>query len=220
MRIGRVVDLSLPLDETTQVYPGDPPVRLRPAATIADTGFNLLALELGSQSGTNVDAPLHFRDGGAPIDEMPLTLCLGPAAILDVRHKRAREAVTRDDVEAAAVPSGAIVVFHTGWSLHYGTPRYLDHPYVCAALVEELLEQGVRTFCLDAMNIDETPDDDHPGVGFPVHHLIADAGGLIVENLHGLELVDFPSPMLSVLPLRLTGADGAPTRAVAFELLA
>ena len=38
-----------------------------------------------------------------------------------------------------------------------------------------MLDLGVRTFCIDAINIDETPDDDHPGVGFPCHHLISAA---------------------------------------------
>jgi kynurenine formamidase len=76
----------------------------------------------------------------------------------------------------------------------------------------------VRTVCLDAINIDETPDASHPGVGFPVHRLIAAAGGIIVENLTGLERIDFADPFLAVFPLRLTGADGSPTRAVALDL--
>ena len=53
----------------------------------------------------------------------------------------------------------------------------------------------------------------------PVHHLVARAGGVVVENLTGLEEVDFADPLLSVLPLRLTGADGAPCRAVALQVI-
>ncbi len=220
MKVGKLVDLSVPLDESTQLYPGDPAVRLRTAATIADGGFNLLAVEMGSQSGTNVDAPRHFRDSGAPIDEVPLHLCLGPAVVVDVRAKGPREPITPADLAGVdGIGPGSIVLFHTGWPRWYGAPAYFDHPYVRADTCTELLDRGVRTFGLDAMNIDETPDGTHPGDGFPVHLLIADAGGVIVENLRGLELVDFPDPMVSLLPLRLTGADGAPARAVAFQLL-
>jgi kynurenine formamidase len=57
MHIRRVVDLSLAIDADTQVYPGDPHVRFAPAATIDKDGFNLLSVEMGSQSGTNCDAP-------------------------------------------------------------------------------------------------------------------------------------------------------------------
>jgi kynurenine formamidase len=80
-----------------------------------------------------------------------------------------------------------------------------------------LLVVGVRTFCLDVLNIDETPDDTHPGVGFPVHLLIAAVGGVVVENLAALEKIDFPDPFVTVFPLPLTGADGSPTRAVAIQ---
>jgi kynurenine formamidase len=81
-----------------------------------------------------------------------------------------------------------------------------------------LLERGVKTFCLDTLNIDETPDNEHPGVGFPVYRFIAQVGGVVVENLTALEQVDFAEPFITVFPLRLTGADGAPTRAVAMDL--
>jgi hypothetical protein len=36
---------------------------------------------------------------------------------------------------------------------------------------------------------------------------------VIVENLVALGAIDFPDPWVSVLPLRVPGADGAPTRA-------
>ena len=41
---------------------------------------------------------------------------------------------------------------------------------------------------------------------------------LIEVNLTNLAAVDFGDPLLSVLPIRLAGADGAPVRAVAVEL--
>lgn len=221
MRVGRVIDLSLPLHDGTQVYPGDPPVRLTVAATIADAGFNLLAVRMGSQSGTNVDAPRHFRDDGIPIDQVPLERCIGPGVLIDVRGKAARDRITLDDLADVIdqVSAASIVVFHTGWPRYYGTPGYFDHPFLDAEACRALLERGVRTFCLDAQNIDETPDDTHPGEGFPVHHLIAAAGGIIVENLQRLERIDFGDPLISVLPLRLVDADGAPARAVAIEML-
>ena len=76
----------------------------------------------------------------------------------------------------------------------------------------------VRTIGIDAINLDETPDDDHPGEGFPVHHLVARAGGVIGENFRNLDQVDWADPFVMCLPVRLTGADGAPVRAVAVRL--
>jgi kynurenine formamidase len=41
---------------------------------------------------------------------------------------------------------------------------------------------------------------------------------VIVENLRNLAAVTAAEPVLSVLPLRFAGADGAPVRAVAFQV--
>ena len=40
---------------------------------------------------------------------------------------------------------------------------------------------------------------------------------VIVESLVALGAIDFPGPLVSVLPLRIAGGDGAPARAVAIE---
>lgn len=217
--VRRIVDLSLAIDADTQVYPGDPHVRFATAATIESDGFNLLSIEMGSQSGTNCDAPYHFLPDGARIDEVDLALFAGPGVIIDVRGKPPRTPITPGDVAPylEAVAPGTIALLHTGWPRHYRTPAYLDHPYLSAAACRALLDRGVRTFGLDTMNIDETPDATHPGEGFPVHHLIAQSGGIIVENLTALDQVTF-APFITIFPLKLTGADGAPTRAVAMEL--
>jgi kynurenine formamidase len=220
MQIRRVVDLSLAIDADTQVYPGDPQVRFTQAATIDGDGFNLLRVEMGSQTGTNCDAPYHFIEQGARIDEVDLRLFAGPGVIIDVRGKAPRSPIDAADVEPCLDNVGptTIVLFHTGWSRYYGTPEYFDHPFVGADACRALLDRGVRTFCLDTLNVDETPDETHPGVGFPVHQLIAQAGGVVVENLTALDQIDFSEPLITVFPLRLTGADGAPTRAVAMDV--
>ena len=119
---------------------------------------------------------------------------------------------------ADQITPGCIVILHTGWSEHYGTQAYFDNPYLDADACRRLIELGVRTFAIDAINIDETPDDTHPGVGFPVHRLIADVDGVICENLTNVAAIDFEKPFISLLPLAFQAADGAPIRAVAIRL--
>jgi kynurenine formamidase len=77
----------------------------------------------------------------------------------------------------------------------------------------------VRTLALDTPNPDPTDLGGSRPARLPVHGLVAEAGGIIVENLTALESIDFADPWLSVLPLRIAGADGAPCRAVAFTIL-
>ncbi len=222
MRIVRIVDLSLRLDASTQVFPGDPEPRFTVHSTIENDGFNLLDVHMGSQTGTHVDAPYHFDDSTARIDELPLERFIGNAIIVDVRPLQPRQPITWDAMAPAveSITAGTIVILHTGWSAHYGTARYFDHPYLEVDACRQLLKRGVRTIGIDAINLDETPDDDHPGVGFPVHHLIAEVAGVICENLTNLSDVDFGDPIISLLPLAFQGADGAPVRAVALRMAA
>jgi kynurenine formamidase len=220
MEIVRVVDLSREITAETVVYPGDPVPHIAQHATIARDGFNLVSVQMGSQTGTHVDAPFHFDDDTEKIDEIPLDRFVGRGVILHCDGVGPRERITLEAVRADAEQAGPgdIVLVHTGWARHYGEPAYFDNPFLDAGLVSFLLDRGVRTIGLDALNIDETPDDSHPGEGFPAHHLIANVGGVICENLCNLESIDFADPFVSLLPMKFVGIDGAPVRAVAMEV--
>lgn len=220
MKIVRIVDLSRALSADTVVYPGDPVPHIEQHATIERDGFNIVRVSMGSQSGTHVDAPYHFDGDTLRIDELPLDSFVGRGVVIDCRGVGVRERITLDSVrtDVERTQSGDIVLVHTGWAAHYGTDVYFDNPFLDAELVGALLDRGVRTFGIDALNIDETPNDEHRGEGYPVHHLIARASGVICENLCNLESIDFREPLVSLLPLKFAGIDGAPVRAVAMEV--
>jgi kynurenine formamidase len=220
MRITRLVDLSVPVGPGTVVYPGDPQPRLVQHSTIKRDGFNLLSVSLGSQTGTHVDAPYHVDEAAPRLDELPLERFLGPGVLIDASGVGPREPITWRHVAPVAgrLGPGVVVLLRTDWSERYGDPTYFDNPVLEPDACRRMLALGVRTFCIDAISIDETPDDDHPGAGYPVHHLIAEAGGVIGENLRNLAAVDWDEPFVMALPVALEGADGAPVRAVAVEL--
>jgi kynurenine formamidase len=220
LRLRRVIDLSHRVDEDTQVYPGDPAVRLEPATTLAVDGVNVLNVHIGSHSGTHVDAPYHFIEYGERIDTMDVRLFFGPALVMDVRGKSPRERITVEDLRRyeGRLSEGVVAVLRTGWDEHYGTARYYDHPFLDRRAAQLIVVAGVRTVAIDALNVDETVlEGPHPE-GYPAHHLILGAGGVIAENLTNLKAIDFPDPFLSLLPVKLGGSDGAPVRAAAMEI--
>lgn len=221
VRIGRIVDLSRRLDEDTQVYPGDPHPRFEPAATIASEGVNVLRVCLGSHSGTHVDAPYHFFEEGERIDGLDPSVFIGPAALIDVRKKRPREKITVEDLHIyrERLRPGTISVLQTGWDVYHNTLRYYDHPFLDRLAARYLLERGVRTVVTDAISVDETVlKGPHPE-DYPAHRCILGAGGIVAENLMNIGAIDFPDPLISLLPVKLCGADGAPARVVALEIL-
>jgi kynurenine formamidase len=220
MKIVRVVDLSHSINAETQVYPGDPAPVLAVHSTIAKDGFNLLSVQMGSQTGTHVDAPFHFDDATEKIDQIPLERFMGRGVVLNVSGLAARTPISWEMIreQAADFHPGDIALIHTGWSKHFGTDEYFNHPYLTAEACQNLLDLGVLVFGIDAINIDETPDETHEGVGFPVHHLIAERAGIISENMTNLAAIDFADPLISLLPIKLEAADGAPVRAVAIQV--
>ena len=215
-----IVDLSHPLHDDTPVYPGDPVARFEPATTIDQHGYNVLHVRMGSQTGTHVDAPFHFLEDGARIDELPLELFLGPAVVADVRGAAPHAAITWPDLAPVAdrLGPGRMLLLHTGWDAHWGSDAYFDHPFLDGDAAERIVAAGVRTIGLDALSLDETVLGGEPAGGFAAHVAVLGAGGVIIENLTNLAAVRSPEPVISVLPLRLAGADGAPVRAVAFDV--
>ena len=220
MRLSRIVDLSIVVDADTQTYPGDPKPAIRQVTTIEANGFNVLALSIGSHTGTHVDAPHHIIRGGTPLEDVDLSLLAGSGAIVDLTGHRPREPITWDDLapHADRLGPGVILALRTAWSdRHLGTDRYFDHPYLGEDACDRILELGVRTLAIDALNPDQTVLEGE--AGFPVHRRWLGAGGVIAENLTNLAAVDFEDPLLCLFPIRLgDAADGAPCRAVALQL--
>ena len=87
----KVVFLSHVIGENTPVFPGDPPVKIHPAATIQRDGYYLQSLAVGEQAGTHWAAPAHFNSGNAAADELDPGDFFHPAVVLDVRAAAAED---------------------------------------------------------------------------------------------------------------------------------
>jgi kynurenine formamidase len=213
-------DLSHPLRSGMPVYPGDPEVAIDPALTVAAEGVNVLGVHLGSQSGTHVDAPFHVDDALPDLDALPLERFVGPAVLLDVRGTAPRHELPASALDPVAdrLGPGTVLLFVTGWSRHWGSPAYLEHPWLSPDLARRIVDLGVRTVGIDALSVDVTPADEVTGL--PSHQVLCGAHAVIAENLTALEpllqaQVEGRSIEVSLLPLRIEHGDGAPVRAVA-----
>jgi kynurenine formamidase len=207
------VDLSHRIETGMQTYPGDPDVDVREYATHADDGYRVAGIELGSHTGTHVDAPAHTEAGGKTLDAYPLDRFCADALRIDCRDLGDRDPIPPERVPDADANADWLV-FWTGWDDHWGTPRYLDHPYLTPAAAERCADRGFDV-ATDTLNPDPTPTDDagpdEPN-GFVAHHRLLGADRLVVENLANLGAVADRFE-LRAYPLAL-GGDGSPVRAV------
>lgn len=201
-------DLTHPIHTGMQVYPGDPPVRLTPASSIARDQVAVTALACGTHTGTHLDAPSHVVPGGRTVDALtPGELC-DEAIVLPVSTPKPRQAIGPEAIQGLPATVPPIVLVATGSDTHYGTSAYLDHPWLSIDLAAELRRRGMRVLGVDTLSPDRPGD-------LAVHRLVLGADGVIVENLRGL--TELPRRVhVSLLPLPFAGADGSPVRAVAW----
>ncbi|THH15057.1 hypothetical protein EW146_g5368 [Bondarzewia mesenterica] len=214
-----IIDLSHPLSISGGSYCSDHPhYSCERVCSIAADGSNVSLLSLGSHTGTHIDAPVHFIEGGASVSELELSALIGPAVIIDVRGKKPRDVITWEDIspyEDMMVP-GVMVLFCTGWSKHWGQEDYPASPRLDVDAARKIVDQGVRVIGIDALSPDGIVPKGEKAT-HEVHIEILGRGGIIAENLNNLDvLLEAKHPVVSLLPLRLDGCDGSPIRAVAW----
>lgn len=222
-----VLDLSHEIRSGMTVYPGDPSVVCGPALTMEADGVAVTNLRMGSHTGTHVDAPAHTVVGGRTMSGVALEELSGDALVLHVADRVTPgseiNAETLGLAGMATVPR--IVLVHTGWDHHFGSPDALNHPFLARSAVEALWSMGMRVLGTDALSPDRTEApslDADPAAAtsvavqndFPAHEVVLGGDGLIVENLRGLEQLG-ASARVAFFPLPIDG-DGAPVRAVAW----
>jgi Putative cyclase len=99
------IDVSVPLRTGMVTFEGDPDVRIEPATRIAAGDLaNVSRMELGTHSGTHMDAPRHFIDGAPGIDRIPLDALVGPALVADARGVPGD--IDADALATLGVPAG------------------------------------------------------------------------------------------------------------------
>ncbi len=82
---GGWIDISVPLREGIEVWPGDPPLRFSTVAALArGDSSNVTAVSLGLHTGTHIDAPRHYLENGSTIGQMPFEVMIGPARVVDL----------------------------------------------------------------------------------------------------------------------------------------
>src|SRR5262245_17123107 len=202
------IDVSVPVRTGMIVYDGDPVVTVERVAEVERGDVATVSrLDLGSHTGTHVDAPSHILAGGGPADRLPLDALIGPALVADARG--APGDIDSAALAALAVPAGTErVLFRTRngdlWDREGFTRDYVG---LAEDAARELVALGVPLVGIAYLSIAPSADP------VPTHRVLLDAGVVIVE---GLDLRAAPPGRceLVCLPLRIEGGDGAPARAL------
>lgn len=210
------IDLTLTVSDETPMFPGSPKNRFIPWSTLKNDGYNLELLLLSSHTGTHMDAPFHFVDGGAKIHEISVERLVGSGMLVMLKKDR-NESITKNDIESfesvnGQIPKGASIFFHTGWQKFLKEDNYFtENPGLSESVATYLVSREINMVGIDAPSIDAGADNQ-----FPAHSILAEGNIIIVENLANLEEISKNPFQFAILPLKLRDATGSPVRAVAF----
>lgn len=198
----KFIDLSVPLNEKTPVYPGDPVTKIEPGGVLEKDGYEDHYVCAGTHVGTHVDAPSHMVAGGITLNQLPLERFSGRGV-----YVKAGKNLTLDAVIKVPIQKGDIVLFHTGMSdVYHQADYYENYPAITEELGHYLVEKKVKMVGVDMCSVDHEP--------FPVHRILLGEGILIIENLTNLSALESKEFRVYAFPLKLE-LDGSPTRVVA-----
>ena len=204
-----IYDVTVRIANSMPVWPGDPPVRLsvksHPSRDRTHT-IRLTAIEMGSHTGTHIDAPFHMIDQGKRLDEFPLETLTGKVTVFDIPNVRS---IGRAELARLDWNGVHRVLFKTENSKHWQDETfYEDFVYLEPEGAELLVQQGVKLVGIDYLSIDRFKSESHPS-----HFVLLKQNIPILEGLN-LSAVPAGEYTLVALPLNLQDADGAPTRVI------
>jgi arylformamidase len=199
-------DITRTLNSQIAVWPGDSRFRLE---TILDRkeghSVNLTTLHVSAHTGTHADAPLHFTDDGASLEQVDLGIYWGRAQVVTVQKESgALKPVDFDGVDLSLAPR---LLVHSRASHLDPTLFPAEFVYPSPELADWLGKNGIVLYGADAPSMDHQDSAELPG-----HNAILRNNIAIIENL---DLSNVPDGVYDfvALPLKVEGGDGSPIRA-------
>jgi len=180
-----------------KVFPGDPAPEKKVLSAM-ETGalYNLTAFSMCAHNGTHIDAPFHFINDGKTVDAVSLDAVVGMAYVAE-HHG----IVSGDDAANILEKAEALNPESAKRILIKGP----------AVVSEEAAQVFAASSSLLLGNESQTVGPENAPMA--VHLILLGAGMILLEGIRLAEVSEGVY-FLNAAPLNLSGADGAPCRAI------
>lgn len=207
----RFIDITRPFTNTLAAWPGDRRFHYELLNRRAnDEGTNGGAITMSLHNGTHADAFFHYDNAGATIDRLDPAIFIGPCVVIDVRG---RHPIGRASVESALARMNVDLRAHPRVLLK--TDFWQDDnvfpdgfPGIEPAVADFLGSGGALLIGMDVPSVDALG-----APGLPAHLACGRNKLTILESLRLRDVAPGVYELIA-LPLKITGADGSPIRAV------
>jgi len=206
----KIFDISRPLFNGLAPWPGDTAFHYELKWKMAEGAtVNVGAVTMGVHNGSHADAPFHFEEGAVTIERMPLETYLGEAVVVDLTSRfenGQRAEITIADLGQVADAAPRLLLKTGVWRDSKIFPEWI--PVIARDVPKWLETRNVKLLGLDLPSVDSIE-----AKVLVNHHAMAAANVAIVESLD-LSEVEAGTYHFSALPLRISGGDAAPVRAI------
>lgn len=204
-----IIDVSVSLGDGLPVWPGSPGVSTRPLLRRADGDIaNASELRTDVHCGTHVDAPRHFVDDGATIDQLSLSSLNGPALVVEL--PTAVESIGAADLATAVGPQRVerllLKTRNSDRPELYQSPFWEEYSALAPDGAMWMREREVRVVGIDYLSIQRFNDPPD------THEILLHAGIAIVEGLNLAPIAPGWHELIC-MPILINGAEAAPARA-------
>nr|XP_015904536.2 cyclase-like protein 4 [Parasteatoda tepidariorum] len=186
-------------------------------------------ISTGTQQGTHMDAPSHVIKGGFNIDQLPIENFIVRATVVDISARVVSDPDTQffiDDFMDFEKNTGCslddtFVLLRTGWDQRWGSNTdylgtddgdltKLHFPGLDSLAARWLVERrSIKGVGIDTFSIDGSSPY------FLSHAILLGENKYVLENLMNIGRIPRCGATLYIMPMKLRGASGAPTRVIA-----
>ena len=219
----KIIDLSMPVEPGHIRWPVE-----RGVNGDFDKGdlFEVSWVRTTCHGFTHMDAPRHMVPGGETLTDLDLARVVGRAAVINLIDVQPNQAIDakRLSIAAGHLNPGEIALFKTCWDRQrdWKTEAFWrEAPYLTRDAAEWLRDRRPTACAFDfpqdytirlLLDGEVRPIPEHV-----THDVLLRNNVTLIEYLINTSAVKGPHTFLVALPIRLDGADGAPSRVIAIE---
>ena len=204
----KIIDISQRIHPEMLVYPGDPKFHARSVSSFKQgDGCEVSELTIGSHCGTHLDAPKHMIKDGASLEGIPLENFYGPCRVITLAGSVISEKMVAD----AGICDGERIIIRTDPQGKYTSQNRFNPSVLSMRAAQYLAQKKLRLLGIDAPTVENIEMCDGE-----VHKVLLGSGTVLLEGLC-LENAPDGEYILSAFPLKLSGENGSPCRAVLIQ---
>jgi arylformamidase len=201
------IDISVAITPAITTWPSDPTFEHKKFAAFEwGAPCDASQISLSVHTGTHIDAPAHFIQGGDTVGKWNPTDTMGPCRVVEIGHPLF---ITKDELMQKNILPRERILFKTQnskhtWWLHPFNPQFVHFSEEGAEYLASLKPACIGIDYLSVGGPENGPE---------VHRHLLGAGIWIVESLNLCDIEPNEYDFI-FMPINLYEAEGAPGRAL------